>query len=265
MRIRASDTGRCAARATRRREAPIEDLKMLARQGFRGLLAAGLAFASLAASPASVVGSRHDLSSATTPQVCEFCHAPHYASNNIPGTPLWNRAATAQTFALYGSPTMNTVPAQPGTAMAQPGVLSRLCLSCHDGVNASAVVHGNLVSTKHDLVYPPGGGMPDMTSYPNCERCHADFYGRRRTLVLGTNLANDHPLATPYPTSAQDPGFHAPPDPARGWGGTSPGDVKLYSGTVECGSCHNAHDPGIAPFLRKSNAGSVLCLTCHRK
>lgn len=212
------------------------------------------------ASGASVVGSRHDLSTTTTPQVCEFCHAPHYASKNIPGTPLWNRAETTQTFTLYGSPTMNTAPAQPGSALAQPGVLSRLCLSCHDGVNAAAVVHGNVVSTKHDLVYPPGGGMPDMTSYPNCERCHADFYGGKRTLVIGTALANDHPLAMPYPTSAQDPDFRPPPDPMSGWA-----NVRLYSGAVECGSCHSAHDPAIKPFLRMNNAGSVLCLTCHKK
>lgn len=220
----------------------------------------------LAVPGASVVGSRHDLSTPETPQVCEFCHTPHHASDNIPGAPLWNRAETRQNFTLYGSPTMNTSPAQPGSALSGPGVLSRFCLSCHDGVNASSVVHGNLVSTKHDLVKPPGGGMPDMTSYPNCERCHPDYYsGRRRTLVLGTNLADDHPIAMPYPTTAQDPAFNAPPNAATGWGGGSNADVKLFAGGIECGSCHDAHNPGIVPFLRKSNAGSALCLTCHKK
>lgn len=229
------------------------------------LIVAGTFFLSPVALGASVVGSRHDLSSAWTTEVCQFCHTPHHANPNIPNAPLWNRAETTQTFTLYGSPTMNTSPAQPGSTLSGPGVLSRFCLSCHDGVNATAVVHGNVVSTKHDLVKPPGAPMPDMTSYPNCERCHTDLYGNRRTLVLGTDLANDHPIAMAYPTAAQDPDFKVPPDAQRGWGGASPNDVKLFAGGIECGSCHIVHDPAIKPFLRKSNAGSALCLTCHKK
>lgn len=205
----------------------------------------------------SVIASRHDLSTAGTPQVCEFCHTPHSANTNL-ASPLWNRAETTQIFTLYGSPTMNV-------AAGQPQAASRLCLSCHDGVNASAVVHGIAVSTKHDLVNPPGGPPPDTSSQPNCERCHSDLYGRRRTLVLGTDLSNDHPVSMPYPTPAQDPAFKVPTDARRGWGGTSPNDIKLYGGWVECGSCHNVHDPDLAPFLRKSNAGSALCMTCHSK
>lgn len=208
----------------------------------------------------TVVGSRHDLSTSTTPQVCEFCHTPHYASTNLPGAPLWNRAETTQTFTLYGSPTMNT-------AVSQPNLMSKLCLSCHDGVNAYTMVNGNSVSTKHDLVKPPGHPPPDQSSYPNCERCHSDIYsGRPRTLKLGTNLGNDHPISMAYPTAAQDPDFNAPPSAASGWGGTSQYDVKLFAGGIECGSCHNVHDPGTSQkFLRKENAGSALCLTCHKK
>lgn len=226
----------------------------------------GLLLLSKAALGGSVVGSRHDLSTPGTPQVCEFCHTPHFASTNIPGTPLWNRAETTQTFTLYGSPTMNTTPGQPGTVLSGPGVLTRLCLSCHDGVNASTMVNGYSVSTKHDLVKPPGSNPPDMTSDPNCERCHSDFYsGRRRTLVIGTNLSNDHPVSIAYPTAAQDPDFNKPPDAVKGWGGSSQSDVKLFSTSIECGSCHNVHNPDIVPFLRKSNAGSAICLTCHKK
>ena len=205
----------------------------------------------------TVIGSRHDLSTAGTPEACEFCHTPHNANTNIPA-PLWNRAETTPVFNLYGSPKMNV-------AVGQSPVASRLCLGCHDGVNASTVMHGNSVSKKHDLVKPPGFPHPDMTSEPNCERCHANFYGRKRTLVLGTNLSGDHPISVSYPTPAQDPAFKTPTDAQKGWGGTSPNEVKLYAGSVECGSCHNVHDPATGPFLRKSNAASALCLTCHKK
>ncbi len=206
----------------------------------------------------SVIGTRHDLSTPGTPQVCEFCHTPHGANTNIQA-PLWNRAETTQTFTLYASPTMNTAPAQPLGS-------SKLCLSCHDGVNASTMVNGNSVSTKHDLVKPPGHPAPDTTSDPNCERCHSNFYsGRRRTLVIGTNLSNDHPISMPYPTVAQDQSFKTPTDAQKGWGGNSPNDVKLNAGLVECNSCHNVHSNDFAPFLRKSNASSALCTTCHSK
>jgi predicted CXXCH cytochrome family protein len=206
----------------------------------------------------TVIGTRHDLSTATTPQVCEFCHTPHGANTNLQA-PLWNRAETSQTFTLYGSSTMKV-------AVGQPRAASRLCLSCHDGVNASAVVHGNTVSTKHDLVKPPGHPAPDMSSEPNCERCHSKFYsGKRRTLVIGTNLGNDHPVSIDYPTPAQNPAFKVPSDAQKGWGGASPNEVKLYAGGVECGSCHNVHNNDVAPFLRKSNDASALCLTCHTK
>ncbi|MGE5094356.1 MAG: cytochrome c3 family protein [Betaproteobacteria bacterium] len=224
----------------------------------RGLLLVTLLFGAREAAAASVVGSRHDLSTAGTPEVCEFCHTPHHSNTNQAGFPLWNRAETTQTFALYGSPTMDSLPMQPRT-------LSRLCMSCHDGVSASTMVNGFSVNTKHDLVMPPDGHRPDMTSQPNCERCHADLYGGTRKLVLGTNLSNDHPVSMAYPTAAQDPLFNAPPDAANGWGGRSQGDVKLFGGYVECGSCHNVHDPAGGSFLRKSNAGSRLCLTCHKK
>jgi len=63
-----------------------------------------------------------------------------------------------------------------------------------------------------------------------------------------------------YPTPAQDAAFHTPPDPINGWP-----NVKLFAGKVECPTCHAVHDPGIQPFMRTSNAGSQLCLTCHSK
>ena len=222
----------------------------------RALVLVGGCLACALLQGASIVGSRHDLSTPTTPGICVFCHTPHNANTNasIPGAQLWNRAETTQTFILYNSPTMNV-------ATTQPRVNSRLCLSCHDGVLAVTMVNGNLVDTKHWLVNTPG----PANFQPNCERCHTDLFGNRRTLILGKDLSNDHPISMPYPTPAQDPSFHVPPNAASGWGGNSPNNVKLFAGWVECGSCHNVHDPAIKPFLRKSNAGSALCMTCHDK
>jgi predicted CXXCH cytochrome family protein len=34
---------------------------------------------------------------------------------------------------------------------------------------------------------------------------------------------------------------------------------------VQCTSCHDPHRSDTPTFLRKSNDGSALCLTCHVK
>lgn len=199
----------------------------------------------------SIVGSRHDLSTASSPEVCIWCHTPHNANQTITA-PLWNRSVSTATFTPYSSPTMDT---NPGV----PRPVSLLCLGCHDGV-LSPDQNGTNQDNKHALLNYHGS--PDTTSSPNCERCHTDMWGNERTLVLGTDLSDDHPISMPYPTTAQDPDFNPPPDPQNGWG---EGHVRLVDGYVECVSCHDVHDPDIDPFLNESNAGSNLCLVCHKK
>ncbi len=210
---------------------------------------------------ASIVGSKHDLSTTGvdpySDRVCVFCHTPHHANNSLPiQAPLWNRFIdTNQTFVVYSSPTMDTSPGNPNTTV------SMLCLGCHDGTNGTAVVNGISGSTKHDLINAPGpGGIPDTTSYPNCRRCHGEMYGDPPAFWQGTDLSDDHPISMTYPTTAQDPAFNIPPDLDAGWA-----LVPLYSGQVECATCHDVHDPAFTPFLRMSNDGSQLCTTCHIK
>lgn len=219
------------------------------------LTSAGTLLFSVAAFGGTVVGTKHDLKSVNTPEVCVFCHAPHNTNTNDAGAPLWNRAETTKTFILYNSSTMNV-------AVSQPGGVSKLCLSCHDGVVSSPVVHGTAVyNNKHYLA--------SRTIFePNCSRCHSNWslpMGIDKLRTPGTDLSNDHPISIPYPTPAQDPAFKVPTDALKGWGGGSPNEVKLYAGMVECSSCHNVHSNDFAPFLRKSNASSALCLTCHAK
>lgn len=198
----------------------------------------------------SIVGSRHDLSSGSSPEVCIWCHTPHIANEAAEG-PLWNRSISAATFTLYSSASMDTTP-------GQPGGVSLMCLGCHDGVLGPDQT-GSGQDNKHALFNYHGS--PDTTSYPNCERCHSDLYsGKERTLVLGTDLSDDHPIGMTYPTAGQDPKFNAPPNPSEGWGA---GSVRLVQGRVECVSCHDVHNPDIQPFLVQANTGSSLCMVCH--
>ena len=75
---------------------------------------------------------------------------------------------------------------------------------------------------------------------------------------LGTDLRNDHPISVTYDNVA-DPAFNAKT------GEKIDNLLPLYSGRVECGTCHNPHNTTNTQFLRRSNSSSNLCKTCHIK
>jgi len=173
-------------------------------------------------------------------EICVYCHTPHGGQVDAP---LWNRTFSTATYQMYSSATIDM------NIDANPTGVSMACLSCHDGTIGLDVV-----------INPPNsfaGTVPVTTvgtnTMPDGEK------------NLGTDLRNDHPISVAY-SPAQDPAFNTVgsveaaglkffTDP------TSPGVDK-----VQCASCHNPHDNDTnEPFLRMSNAGSALCLTCHIK
>lgn len=218
---------------------------------------------------ATIVGSKHDLtfilnnmpdSYNNYGEVCVYCHTPHAANTNsmYSGAPLWNRSTYATTYTVYGSPTMQTSPSNP------PSGVSRACLSCHDGVLAvDAIINAPGAGYNTGGPWygkPPAGHHRKMSTNTSdsesCSACHNGVIASdHRAAYLGTDLSKDHPISMTYPSSSQ---FNVAST-------VEGGGLKLYSGKVECPSCHNVHDPGVSPFLRKSNSGSALCLTCHIK
>ncbi|NTU41693.1 MAG: cytochrome c3 family protein [Nitrospirales bacterium] len=208
------------------------------------LLVAGTAFAT------TIVNSKHDMrgsqgrvGNATSTQVCVYCHAPHGGSTEAP---LWNHSMSTATYQLYASSTIQ------GSA-SQPSGVSKACLSCHDGtvaVNSVAVMprDGNL-------------GSAAKSPFTNLKLDTAND----GTIYLGTDLRNDHPVSITYRQDL-DNTLRANTNAAVVNGAiTLPlfGTATPY--TVECGSCHNVHDPANTPFLRAANSNSQLCLTCHLK
>ncbi len=180
-----------------------------------------------------VLRSSHNLSvtgspvSSTEQDACHFCHTPHNSDVNT--KPLWNHQLSLQPYTVYTSSTYNGGPGTPGAGS------SKLCLSCHDGT----IALGQTVTT----TIPTSGSMS----------AHA---------VLGTNLANDHPVGfRPVDDGQLAAGLTQNPpvskDPA----------VKLPGGRVECTSCHDPHtqniDAAAGKFLVRSNSGGALCLACH--
>lgn len=188
-----------------------------------------------------ITGSGHDLAglSNNTDELCVYCHTPHGGSADAP---LWNRGVADMT--LYTAYTSATLQAAPNLTVGD----AQLCMTCHDGDMSDA------------LTNPPAGGNPNFLGVPGSE-----------LLGVGVNiggdaegLSNDHPVGFVYDNALvlADGELVVETD----------ADVAalLFGGEVWCSSCHDVHKPGDvttsdAPFLRVSNAGSALCLTCHAK
>jgi predicted CXXCH cytochrome family protein len=226
------------------------------RNTFKALVAVAAMIPALALG--DVVNSKHNLVAGSgQSQVCVFCHTPHGANTGT--TALWNRQLPTNTFVWTPVATVN------GTRLpATVSDSSLKCLSCHDGATAL----GNVMRD-------PGSLATNMT---------ATLTGTNYDVVGGAtnkDLGGNHPVGVPYPnqtatgayngiTLANIAGFNA----AAGLSG-----VKLYFNAnqttgvlgVECGTCHDPHGiagtggANLAKFLRKDNASSALCTTCHAK
>lgn len=125
-----------------------------------------------------------------------------------------------------------TLYADGGGTYGTLGMASTACLGCHDG--AVAINQFGPASTRDT----PGS---TMTAFPS------------KVVGAGETLIGQHPVGVNYATAPGD--FNATPTAA-----------KLFSGQVECGSCHDPHG-GVAStkLLVLDNANSALCLDCHTK
>lgn len=203
------------------------------RKTWAGLLAAvGLLVGNMAL--AQISGSEHDFSNDgfAGGEICVVCHAPHNNVANVTGAPLWNHAVTTQIFTLYTSDSFDA------NDIAQPDGQSKLCLSCHDGT----VAVDNFGTTGTSNVFVTGNALLDI------------------------DLSNDHPISFTYNSALAtlDGELEDPSTATTALGGTIDNDM-LFGGRLECASCHDVHDNTINPFLRVSNSGSAMCLTCHIK
>ncbi len=224
---------------------------------------------------ASIVGSPHDLSWAAGltgdhafgglenyNEVCVYCHTPHGANTANSG-PLWNKnfSTAATSYSVYTSNTLDAGPAAP------PGSISMLCLSCHDGATGVSSVRNAPNSGWVNTTGALAGNMTPDNTFGSCGLCHAQpsFYGipplrDHSNAYLGTDLTDDHPIGIGFPDPGQDAEFNLPADLTNGWA-----DVPLFSGKLECATCHDVHDPQNIPFLNIDNSGSSLCIRCHNK
>ncbi len=180
----------------------------------------------------SVIYTNHNLSvygseirSISEEQVCIFCHATHGSENQ---TALWNRYDSPVIYTLYGSPTMVS-------KTRQPGLNSRLCLSCHDGTVALGLVR----SRENPIAFPVG-----------LDKIPPEHPGN-----LSGSLADDHPITLDFNTG------HFEAYSCSGCHEFS----SINNHSLECSSCHDPHDNTYGKFLVADPIYGGLCLRCHSK
>lgn len=216
-----------------------------------------LATASAFAAVGNIAITKHNLSATSTAtgakaatggedEICVFCHTPHRAA---PAVPLWNRSAPATaSYKTYGdiSAPSTTLDGTRDTLTNASTNISVLCLSCHDGSISLGAITENYGADS--VVITMTGTSVDATTGKLLSSVH--------TNLGGADLTNDHPIAIEYKETADMKAI------------SSLTNVVLFGTTpkkVECASCHSVHSNTNAPFLRRSNAGSALCLECHNK
>jgi len=169
-------------------------------------------------------GSAHDFAfvSRSDYPICAVCHVPYGGQTFVP-SPLWNHEITTETFTPYDRSTM--LEWKPG----EIGAVSKLCLSCHDGVISIDAYGGRT-------------GSEWLTGYAN------------------VNLTNSHSTSFPWRRQALDGSCMnkcLEPSP--------PPTLPLFDYMIECPTCHDVHNANnVSNLLRMSNADSALCQTCHR-
>lgn len=258
----------------------------------------------LSGGPNSGGASQMDTSRNDYGQVCVYCHTPHGANSTI-AAPLWNRAIPTTTYTTYnllGTGASQTY-TQPGgsslvclschdgqqavdAVMNMPGAgkyssnPNFTFLETWKPSGFSTGSHLGLKSTECLVCHTPTGFgaiiAPTATDFT--------------VFAIGTDLRDDHPVGVSYPsTTGTGTDWKTPGGAVSKPGGTTlffdeNGDgrmqkteIRLYDTgqgpEVECGSCHDPHgvpSAGIGStflpsFLRKTNSGSALCLTCHSK
>lgn len=232
---------------------------------------------------------------AGTGEICAYCHTPHGGDTAAPA-PLWNRTLVNNNAQRYSDLNTSTLAGEE----APVGSISLACLSCHDGVQAMDTVinapgrgTGDNVGTtvmslngtnplavigtdlRNDhpvsIQYCGGGINADSTTSAATECGHGADYNDPQTALINGNRV----------WWLDTTGTGGDGVAAVGAAGTRERtDIFLYSRNdftdgliqpaVECGSCHDPHvdSPDTAAevnFMRLSNRGSSVCLTCHNK
>lgn len=198
--------------------------------------------------------------------ICIFCHTPNQGGTPPSSAPLWQRSiGTSLVFTIYDDI------GRLGLGKNSVGSQSVACLSCHDANQARTMTK---TPADHPFGVPYRGALKDrVPGLALSESMRKPAYDPENPAVWAKHLVSYEDFR----------------DVSRGvienrtvWWVSMTGttarrtrnDLPLYerhddeSGRdlpfIECSSCHDPHSNNTS-FLRLSNEGSRLCLTCHIK
>jgi len=261
-------------------------------------LASGAAMAGISATKHNLTNAgpgpnRLDATATNTQEICVFCHTPH-GSNTSVSAPLWNKNLPSTTYTVYSTANSSTIDGKTLTV----GSVSAACLSCHDGTQAmdnmvnqpgSGLTNTNLTFNWDTSIGGVANGImtgvaalgADLTNdHPiGIEYCGGGITGTNST-VNGT--CKDSDFATPSTGTINSTQVFWVNTSVSADAGRQKTDIILYTRdfssvggdavapSVECASCHDPHveskDAATqVSFLRVSQAGSGVCLSCHTK
>jgi Doubled CXXCH motif (Paired_CXXCH_1) len=238
-------------------------------------------------------------------EVCVYCHTPHGANRtvNAPLWNRTMKANTYQTYDLLNTSSITQPVSQPGIASltclschdGTTAVDSVINMPGAGRYNAAQETTENtaFLNSEWNNRRGPDATVHARLSGAECLACHsagAGVVGANATdftaFVIGTDLRNDHPVGIRYPTIAgAGTDFKDPPRKearlayfdTNGNTHADANEIRLYNSgegyEVECASCHDPHGvPSSGPgsvfnptFLRLTNTGSAVCLSCHTK
>ena len=180
---------------------------------------------------------------AEEPELCVWCHIPHDSLSGDTQSPKWLQQGDNETlFNVYGMDANTTA----SSNAPEPDVMVRVCLTCHDGVNAPNIsLYSESAPQKFNI----------NTASPSNEPMPQDA------------LVHSHPVGktyAPFSPSGSKASLRPETYILRGWSGAKTIHDLVSEGTIRCTSCHDPHTTN-SLFLRTSNRGSALCKGCHDK
>ena len=211
-------------------------------------------------------GATYGVNDGTLDRICIYCHAPHHtikpgdaSTAGLTYYPLWNHdLSTTATYTMYQNAASildwpNSTQHQLNATLTQPGSVSKLCLSCHDGsvavssygnFNGGISTSKNAGSIKVSGKFLIGGGNPG-------------------------DLSNHHPIGFDYAQVALADGEIRDPSNELLGNHTTGMTINdlLFGGKMECASCHDVHNTknkGVK-FTWVQDTNSDFCFSCHVK
>jgi hypothetical protein len=177
--------------------------------------------------------------------LCNFCHVAHKTgpSPTGPGPLLWNH--TQSSVASYGVYTSDYF-AGLNTDIADVGGLStssNMCLGCHDGTVAvnswyEPVTGANFQPLPQGTIFVTGNA-----TIRDLSKTHPINF------TYNSQLATKSGVLQPNGLSSVD----------------AAGEIPLYNGKMQCGTCHDPHNGGSSIFERNfpTQASGTFCTYCH--